>query len=147
VTLNAEQMIADSRARRQQRLLQVLEQNCPTCDLETAATAALNRTCRFVGESECKHARELRRRELWREICDRLRGNLRTGCVPRRLWDSIIYGPIVESRAATRGVRRLLDGEGQCAAFMGRVGNGKSTAAALAIAVRGGLFVEGGAAR
>jgi hypothetical protein len=114
--------------------LRVLEQDCARCDNPDSTLA---RHCGFRGEQECGHATEFQARGRRKT----LETNLRTGKVPEAHWRAILAGDI-DGLPAVAAVRRVLAGEVNLVILGGTPDSGKSFAAALAVAERGGYFMD-----
>jgi hypothetical protein len=132
----AEVMGAVARAKdaHDRKKLSVLQANCPKCELPDCETA---RFCNFRGEKECKHtdALKVRGKIKTRET------NLRNGKVPSKHWEPILSNDIDELTPVA-AVYRALAGEMDLVILAGGPDSGKSFAAALAIAERGGFWVN-----
>lgn len=114
--------------------LRVIDQDCPTCK---DPDAPLARFCSFRGEQVCHHTEELALRGKRKT----LEANLRSAKVPEAHWSAILRNDI-DALAPVAAVRRALAGEKNLIVLAGTPDSGKSFAAAMAVAARGGFWVN-----
>jgi hypothetical protein len=111
------------------RRLRIVAQDCPGC------TLPMRPTCFIRGTEDCKLTPQLEDQAKVRNRAD----NLLRCDIPRKHW-APLTGAIEPGYNSVAQVRRLLAGEGKLLVLAGTPGNGKSLAAALAVAERGGWF-------
>jgi hypothetical protein len=126
--------VAHAKEAYDKKKLRVFQMECPRCD---DADSAIAEFCAFRGETGCRHESEIKQLGLRKT----LEANLRAGKVPEAHWSAILAGD-VDALTPVAAVRRVLAGELNLVILAGGPDSGKSFAAALAVAERGGFFVN-----
>lgn len=120
----------------QTRRTLILAESCPRCLVDSPQAA----TCSLRASEECKHKPALDHRAR----LNARRQNLSRSEVPGKFHEALAGDRISPGYEAVAWVRRLLAGDGILLVLSGTPGNGKSFAAGLAVAERGGWFLACG---